>query len=153
MEKVAQYTLQWFNVFLLLKDFWHATLCLLAKVVLMSFLRLLTIIFYHLRIVIMLAIDKNVAFKFLPFLELTCSSEFKTKPSTKSFVSVSSSESVSSAGIVWRICLKGRKGTNHSIGKSNTTLIKQPRFGNLSQSLPIVNMKISSADSDLAPKL
>ena len=34
-----------------------------------------------------------------------------------------------------------------------TTLIKQPRFGNLSKSLPIVNMKISSPDSDLAPKL
>ena len=34
-----------------------------------------------------------------------------------------------------------------------TTLIKQPRIGNLSKSLPIVNMKISSPDSDLAPKL
>ena len=34
-----------------------------------------------------------------------------------------------------------------------TTLIKQPRFGNLPKSLPIVNMKISSPDSDLAPKL
>ena len=31
-----------------------------------------------------------------------------------------------------------------------TTLIKQPRFRNLSKSLPIVNMKISSPDSDLA---
>ena len=31
-----------------------------------------------------------------------------------------------------------------------TTLIKQPRFGNLSKSLPIVNMKMSSPDSDLA---
>ena len=34
-----------------------------------------------------------------------------------------------------------------------TTLIKQPRFGNLSKSLPIVNMKYSSPDSDLPPKL
>ena len=34
-----------------------------------------------------------------------------------------------------------------------TTLIKQPHFGNLSKSLPIVNMKISSPDSDLAPTL
>ena len=34
-----------------------------------------------------------------------------------------------------------------------TTLNKQPRFGNLSKSLSIVNMKISSPDSDLAPKL
>ena len=33
-----------------------------------------------------------------------------------------------------------------------TTLIKQPRFGNLPKSLHIVNMKISSPDSDLAPK-
>ena len=34
-----------------------------------------------------------------------------------------------------------------------TTLIKQPRFGNLSKSLPIVHIKILSTDSDLAPKL
>ena len=34
-----------------------------------------------------------------------------------------------------------------------TTLIKQPRFGNLSKSLPIVHMKNLSEDSDLAPKL
>ena len=34
-----------------------------------------------------------------------------------------------------------------------TTLIKQPRFGNLSKPLPIVNMKILSPDSDLTPKL
>ena len=34
-----------------------------------------------------------------------------------------------------------------------TTLIKQPRFGNLSKSFPIVNMKISIPDSDLAPIL
>ena len=34
-----------------------------------------------------------------------------------------------------------------------TTLIKQLRFENFSKSLPIVNMKISSPDSDLAPKL
>ena len=33
-----------------------------------------------------------------------------------------------------------------------TTSIKQPRFGNLSKFLPIVLMKISSPDSDLAPK-
>ena len=34
-----------------------------------------------------------------------------------------------------------------------TTSIKQPRFGNLSKSLPIVNMKISIPDLDSAPKL
>ena len=33
-----------------------------------------------------------------------------------------------------------------------TTSIKQPRFGHLSKFLPIVLMKISSPDSDLAPK-
>ena len=33
-----------------------------------------------------------------------------------------------------------------------TTLIKQPRFGNLSKFLPIVPVKISSPDSDLALK-
>ena len=34
-----------------------------------------------------------------------------------------------------------------------TTLIKQPHFENFSKSLPIDKMKISSTDSDLAPKL
>ena len=33
------------------------------------------------------------------------------------------------------------------------TLFKQPRFGNLPVFLNIVIMKISSPDSDLAPKL
>ena len=67
------------NVFLLLKDFETTCFQLLAIAVLMRFLGLLTIIPYHPRFVIMLAFDKNVAFKCLPFLELTFSCEFKHK--------------------------------------------------------------------------
>ena len=36
------------------------------------------------------------------------------------------------------------------ISEEYTTLIKQPRCGNLSKSLPIVHMKILSTDSDFS---
>ena len=46
-----------------------------------------------------------------------------------------------------------RRLPNYGKSRKYTTLIKQLRFENLSKSLPIVNMKMSSPDSDLAHKL
>ena len=65
----------------------------------MSFLRLLTIIPYHPRFVIMLAFIKMLHSNVSLFLSSHVAASSKTKPSTSSFVSISSSESVSSASI------------------------------------------------------